>query len=133
MAETEGPQMTSQQTLYAGSARLYVRMRMRTPTRPGTHTHTRTRTPAHTHKYVILIAFPQQQWFCKCASLLRYTYIACLVTKKCSLVRIQSLRHRELTLFSIKSNRLIKFRERVTGYWVKSKKHCTGKIDTFQK
>jgi hypothetical protein len=30
-------------------------------------------------QFVILIAFPQQQWFRKRASILRYTYIACLV------------------------------------------------------
>jgi hypothetical protein len=42
---------------------------------------TSTRTHAHTHaqKYVILIAFTWQQWFRERASVLRYTYIACLV------------------------------------------------------
>jgi len=40
-----------------------------------THTHTHT----HTHTvYIILIAFPLQQWLLERASLLRYTYIACL-------------------------------------------------------
>jgi hypothetical protein len=34
----------------------------------------------NTHlRYVILIAFPQQQWLQERASMLRYTYIACLV------------------------------------------------------
>jgi hypothetical protein len=34
----------------------------------------------HTHsEYVILIAFPQQQWLHESASELRYTYIASLV------------------------------------------------------
>jgi hypothetical protein len=76
--------MTSQYaayTLRVGLARLHARMH--TPTRPGTHMHThhaRTRKPAHTNQYVILIAFPQQKWFRKCASILRCTYIACLVT-----------------------------------------------------
>ena len=82
MVEPEGPQMTSQYgayALHAGLARLYARMRMHTPTRPGTHMHARTRKHAHTDQYVILIAFPQQQWFRERASLLRYTYIACLV------------------------------------------------------
>jgi hypothetical protein len=37
-----------------------------------------TDTRSHT-EYVILIAFPLQQWLCDCASLLRYTYIVCLV------------------------------------------------------
>jgi hypothetical protein len=31
-------------------------------------------------EYVILIAFPLQQWIHECASMLRYTYIVCLVT-----------------------------------------------------
>ena len=43
--------------------------------RASTHPHTHT----HTDQYVILTAFPQQQWFRKRASLLRYTYIVCLV------------------------------------------------------
>ena len=34
---------------------------------------------AHRDKYVILIAFTQQQWFCGRASTLRHTYIACIV------------------------------------------------------
>ena len=62
IVETEGPQKTSQHgayTLYAGLARLCARMRM------------------HTDQYVMLIAFPHQQWFR--ASLLRHTYIAYLV------------------------------------------------------
>jgi hypothetical protein len=74
--------MTSQYGAYAlraGLARQYARMRMHTPTRSGTHMHARTRTHEHTDQYVILIAFPQQQWFCEPASVLRYTYIACLV------------------------------------------------------
>ena len=29
-------------------------------------------------EYVTLIAFPRQQWLCERASMLRYTYIACL-------------------------------------------------------
>jgi len=31
-------------------------------------------------EYVILIAFPLQQWLHECISMLYYTYIACLVT-----------------------------------------------------
>ena len=50
-------------------------MRMHTPTRPGIHMHGRTRKHAHTDQYVILIAFPQQQWLRERASMLRYTYI----------------------------------------------------------
>jgi hypothetical protein len=33
---------------------------------------------AHAHKYIIFIAFPQQQWFRERASVLLYTYIVCL-------------------------------------------------------
>jgi hypothetical protein len=74
--------MTSQygaHTLRAGLARLYACIRIHTSTLPGTHMHARTRKHAHTDQYVILIAFPHQQWFRERASLLRYTYIACLV------------------------------------------------------
>ena len=44
MAETEGPQMTSQHgayALHAGLARQRALMRMHKPTRPGTHMHAR--------------------------------------------------------------------------------------------
>jgi hypothetical protein len=66
VVETEGPQMTSQYGAYAlraGLERSHARMRMHTPARLGTHIHARTRKHAHTGQYVILIAFPQQQWF----------------------------------------------------------------------
>jgi hypothetical protein len=33
----------------------------------------------HRQKYVILIAFPWQQWLFEHPSLLRYTYVACVV------------------------------------------------------
>ena len=41
----------------------------------------RSQTPTliHAHKYVLLTAFPHQQWFRNRAPLLRYTYIVCLV------------------------------------------------------
>jgi hypothetical protein len=74
--------MTSQYGAYAlraGLARLYARMNMYSPTRPGTHMHARTRKHAHADQCIILIAFLQQQWFRERASVLRYTYIACLV------------------------------------------------------
>ena len=62
--------------------RLHV-IRAYTRPRPCIHTHTRarshTQTHTHTHKYIILIAFPRQQWFRERVSLLRYIYIACLV------------------------------------------------------
>jgi hypothetical protein len=41
--------------------------------------HACTRKHAHTDQYVILTTFPQQQRFRERASVLRYTYIACLV------------------------------------------------------
>jgi hypothetical protein len=44
---------------------------------PPTHTHNHSRT--HTQKYVIIIVFPRQQWFSIRATMLRYTYIECLV------------------------------------------------------
>ena len=48
--------------------------------RPCTHIYTPPYTHTHTHKYVILIAFPRQQWFRESVSTLRYTtYIACRV------------------------------------------------------
>jgi hypothetical protein len=77
--ETEGPQTSQygEYALHAGLARLYARMRMHT--RPGTHMHARTRKHKHTDQYIIVIAFPQQQWFRERASVLRYTYIGCLV------------------------------------------------------
>ena len=70
MVEQKGPQMTSQYgafSLHAGLARLYARARM--------HTDTLT----HADRYVILIAFPQQQWLQEHALMLRYTHIACFV------------------------------------------------------
>jgi hypothetical protein len=82
IVKTEWPQMTSQYGAYAlraGLARLHVLMRMHTPVRLGTHMHARMRKHAHTGQYVILNAFPQQQRFRKRASMLRYTYIACIV------------------------------------------------------
>jgi hypothetical protein len=80
--ETEVPQMTSQygaHALRAGLGRLHARMGTHTPTSPVTHMHARAGKYAHTDQYVILIAFPQQQWFRERASMLRYAYIACLV------------------------------------------------------
>jgi hypothetical protein len=77
-----GLRMSSQYgayTLHAGLATLCARMRMHTPTRPATHMHARTSKHAHTDRCVILIAFPQEQWFRERAPVLRYTYIACLV------------------------------------------------------
>ena len=52
--------------------------------RPCIHTHT------HTQKCVILAAFPQQQWFYELASLLRYTYTACLACSTIDVSLFQS-------------------------------------------
>jgi hypothetical protein len=55
-------------------------------------------TATDTHsEYVIIIAFPQQQWVCELPSIVCYTYIACLsITEKdcvyCA-VRAESLKH----------------------------------------
>ena len=82
IVETEGSQVTSQygaHALRSELARLHARMRMHTPMRPDTHMHTRTRKHTHTDQYLILTAFPQQQWFRERASMLRFTYIAYFV------------------------------------------------------
>ena len=50
-------------------------MHAREGTRPRSHAHAR----EHAHKYVILIAFPRQQWLRERASMLRYTCTVCLV------------------------------------------------------
>ena len=76
MAEPERPQMTIWRrvacwTSRATRAQAYARAREPTPKRARAHT--------HTQKYIILLAFPRQQWFRKRASILRYAYIACLV------------------------------------------------------
>jgi hypothetical protein len=74
IVETEGLRMTSQYGAYAlraGLPRLYARMRIHTPTRLGINMHACTRKHAHTDQYVILIAFPQQQWFRERASMYR--------------------------------------------------------------
>jgi hypothetical protein len=84
LVETEGPRMSQYgaNALHAELGRLYARMRMHTPMRR-VPTYTRTHARTHTHKnieqYVIFIAFPLQQLFRERASVLRYTYIACLV------------------------------------------------------
>ena len=79
--ETEGPHMTSQYGAYALRAGLarFAPKRMHTFTHPCTHMDARTRKHAHTNQYVILTAFLRQQWFRERASVLRNTYIACLV------------------------------------------------------
>ena len=82
MVTTDGPQMASQYGAYAlraGLASLYARMRMHTPTRPGTHMHARTSKHVHTDQYVIFHCFSTATKIRERASILRYTFIACLV------------------------------------------------------
>ena len=62
-----------------------IRSRTRVPTC--------TRKHAHTDKYIILIAFPLQQWFRERASVLHYAYIACLVWHSLILKLILTLSH----------------------------------------
>jgi hypothetical protein len=82
LMENEGPQMTSKHgayTMHAALSSLYTRMRMHTSTRQGKHMHARTHKQAHTDQNVILIAFSLQQRFRERASMLHYTYAACIV------------------------------------------------------
>ena len=79
--------------LCAGLIRLHTCKHMPASMHPPTYTHTHAharvctqrerqtdrQTDRHTQKYVILIAFPQQRWFCECTSVLCYMYVACLV------------------------------------------------------
>jgi integrase len=46
------------------------------------HTHGRTHALASTHTPLSNTAFPQQQWFHERTSVVRYTYIACLVLRE---------------------------------------------------
>jgi hypothetical protein len=50
-------------------------------TRPQAHASSRASPPPHTHTHKYNPALPWQQWFCERASMLRYTYIDCLVNK----------------------------------------------------
>ena len=56
-----------------------MRMHTHTSTRQGTHMHARTRAQACTHRPICNTTFPRQQWLRERASMLRYTYIACLL------------------------------------------------------
>ena len=63
---------------------------MHTPTRLGAHTHARKHRPKYN-----TYCFSLQQWFCERASMLRYTYIACLVVHITSETRQENIK--ELT------------------------------------
>jgi hypothetical protein len=96
LVEPERPQMAIQQRVacwISKATRAQAHASARSSARAHTHTHTHTPTRkhknalavarAHTLKYVIFIAFLQQQWFRESALILRYIYIyiyiACLV------------------------------------------------------
>ena len=83
IVETDGPQMTSQYGAYAlraGLARLHALMRMHTHTRPGTHMHARSHAQACAHRPICnTYCFRTATMISERASVLRYTYIACLV------------------------------------------------------
>ena len=64
------------------ATRAKAHARLCAPTLTRSHTRMHSSTHAHTHKYVIFIAFPRQQRFHECASVLCCTYIACLVLWK---------------------------------------------------
>ena len=61
----------------------WINKATRVCTHPRAWSHTHARTHAQTHaradQYVILIAFPRQQWLGERASVLRFTYIDCIV------------------------------------------------------
>ena len=102
MVETEGSQMTSQYgayALHAGLVRLHALMRMHTLTCPGTHMHAH----PHTNKYVTY-CFSTATMISEPASLLRYAYIACVVSL--SLVSWKSESVLFNTLISKKLNNL---------------------------
>ena len=81
VVEPEGPRMTSPCgacALHVGYARLHARMN--TPTRPGTHTHLHAHEHARTHTQICnTYCFSTAKIIRVRASVLRYTYIACLV------------------------------------------------------
>jgi hypothetical protein len=66
-------------------------------------------------EYVILAAYPLQQWLHECASILRYTYITCLVHSKnsarychkCPLVSMQNSRYSCHVLTKLEFSRYI--------------------------
>ena len=73
--------------LRAALARLNARIRMYTPTLPVTHMHARTHRPL-SHIYCFSVATMIRE----CASLLRYTYIVCLVRVLILLMFIQCMK-----------------------------------------
>jgi hypothetical protein len=91
MVEAEGAQMAIEYTharclldkqgYMHARACTGLRVRISKHTQTQKHTHTQARAIKNRKRYIIFIAFPQQQWFRERASILRYTYIACLVDR----------------------------------------------------
>jgi hypothetical protein len=84
MVKPDRRQMTTWQRFVDGLVRLHARKHKPVPMQPHPHIRTSTQSPTHTRtrKYVIITAFPMQQWFHEGASVLRCTYIACPVYVK---------------------------------------------------
>ena len=70
-------------------------------------------------KYVIHVAFPLQQCLRECASLLRYTYIACIVVACRQMFVDRRMQYKVSNITFIKSTRQIR-----ASYADKSYKHC---------
>ena len=82
MVEPWRPYMTKRHMLlHAGWVRLHASKNTLTtsPTNSPTQTRTHTHARAHTQKRAIVIYFVRQMWFRERVSILRYTYVACLV------------------------------------------------------
>jgi hypothetical protein len=75
--------------LHVGLARLHARKHTPAPVHPHHPPPAPPHTHARAHDYVILIAFPGQQLFRDRPSMLRHTYIVCLILRLCR-IRYQS-------------------------------------------
>ena len=78
MVDPDRPQI-SMWLMRIACPRTPARAPARTRAHTNRHTHGWAHTHAQKHPELCNIAFPQQQWFRKRATVLRYTYIACLV------------------------------------------------------
>ena len=82
MVKLEKPQTTICWISKATCAQAHDHAQARVPTHTNTHTSTHATTceRAQTHTEIFSTrCFLRQQWFRECTSILRYTYIACLV------------------------------------------------------
>ena len=78
MVEPNRQQMTTRRMRVACWISKAIHANVKARARTHTHTHALTLARARTQKYIIFIAFPQQQLLRERVSV-RYTYIACLV------------------------------------------------------